>query len=597
MHSIHTGIRNDKRSTGIKLIQKRWTRTTQRSSTQGPQQKCKRTLNDKNLTRHSYENDDSSVNAYASVHPALLFRQTNIEYCSMMHYCNLHFLNSSTILANDSRGRFDLVGICNGKGNKDGDQTVGRLLANGIKLSSDQYLEVNASPLEVYGYQGGAKFAVGLPSGDVEIFSTERTSTTNVDETWYPSVAEFCLCLPRVTTQHIGPRRLFKRNIHYSLQYMLSVPDHELLIQDSNDYCILKELRSCSCGNESLSNDRTHHSVGFNIHTQWAFREGGIGSSSALIGACKDREGDCFSLSIIDERNQQAAGRQRVFAEVPYHSQPYFSDEDNLVSICFTGEYGLATGHCTLLNTNMLFENTLKWHDLRMIWKQPVKSMNLSFPQNEVAAIVPLKEMEIKREKSTSITGGGGVVDLHLVDHTEQQEQSTSFRISKLTGSNDSSDRFVVTLQEPTGPLGKGYEHMIVDSSLRQVVQDISGISVCEDEFSPFCFSSYLDCMALSGERISSARDVVSIFDISRHRSVISDAHTCDNRNVPYRPMKRKSSSPPNIIHSSGYLGSFKPTFLDVYGLESTLTCMAMDDLGSTIAFGTSDGDIYVLRQ
>lgn len=594
--SIHSQIRTNKRCTGIKLIQKRWRQTKQHSSSLGPPQKCKRTLNYINVACHSDELDDSGVYEHTSVHPTLIFRPTHIDYSSMRHYRQLHFLNSSTILAHDSHGLFDLIGI-DDKASKDGDKVPGRLLASGIKLSSDQYLQMKECPLEVYGYQSGAKFVVGLSSGDVEIFSTQRAAMRNSDEVWHPSTAALFSCLPPVATKHIGPRRRFRRNIHYPLQYMLFAECHETMLQDSHKGSIFEDLHSCY--DDSLSIRKTHRSFGFNINTQWAFREGSIGSSSVLIGACVDQEGDCFSLRIFDERSKQAVDRQKVFVDVSCRSRPRHNDQDNLSSICFTGEYGLVTSHNVFVNRKMFIEDTLKWHDLRMIWKQPVQSMSLSFPQNEVAAISSFEEMIIKQENSTYIQGGE-VPPLHLVNCNEQKEQGSSCRVSKLTGSNDSSDRFVVTLLGPTGTLGSCHEHLIIDSSLRQVAQNICGVHVCgDDDFSPFCFSSCLDFMALSGnklqEKIDSSRDVFSVYDISRHRSIINDADVRDNQYLLHRGRKRTSSSPHNTLHSSGYLGSFKPTFLDVYGLESTVTCMAMDDLGSAIVCGTSDGDIYIL--
>ena len=35
---------------------------------------------------------------------------------------------------------------------------------------------------------------------------------------------------------------------------------------------------------------------------------------------------------------------------------------------------------------------------------------------------------------------------------------------------------------------------------------------------------------------------------------------------------------------------------LDRYGIDSSISCMAIDDYGAAIACGTSDGDMYLLN-
>mmetsp|Transcript_985 Transcript_985/g.2293 ORF Transcript_985/g.2293 Transcript_985/m.2293 type:complete len:537 (-) Transcript_985:5676-7286(-) len=429
-------------------------------------------------TEDSFEETTSSIHQQRRQrqhnNPTLLFRRNNTDYSTTRHYHHIHFLTSHWVLAADSYGDLDVVSVKESGGGLMGDDGGGRskggtargregtdgngesedegeddgincgskgvLLIDRLRLSSntsnardaprnplDQYLEL-------YGYQNGRKFAVGLPSGGVELYSTEYCGSSSLSsggnnkgssnytntyckgrvstrkqstKTTYGSVDANAVwgALPPTVTQYPGPRRRYLRSDKYSLAHMLYLDDNEALMELSNDYVTFNEIAGWN--DEAMSLKRSTQRKQTNVHSVkagalWAFREGGIGggSGTALIGACVDVEGDCFSLRVMDERvcegNEDAS--TMVFVDTSNHSKGCtavsdFETNNDVISICFTGEFGLVTGHCQF-DESEATENIVKWWDCRMLLRQPVKSMNLSFP-DEVFGVESSREASV----------------------------------------------------------------------------------------------------------------------------------------------------------------------------------------------------------
>lgn len=559
---MHSECVKDKRAKAIKLIQKRWKTPNGVSSGH----KCRRTSNANDVGDATTGRDD---NEDGSNHPTLLYRRSNIDYSSTQQYSQLQFLNDSTLLAVNTAGQFDIVGIHGRNNDEGGKKGSGRLLAGKIKLSidSDQGINVGNAPLNVYGFHNGSKFAVGLPSGDVEIISTERASSGGV-MSQYPPMNALWSCLPTVAKQYIGPRRRYERNTDYSLQYMLSLDDQENLLQEINNHSTFEELDSWD--EESLRVGRSNNPDTFDKGAQWAFREGSMGTSSALIGACIDQEMDCFSIRIMDSRERQTGSRPMVFVDASCPSLN--GSRDNLASTCFSGEFGLVTAHnfVDICNPEKCSSyKVLRFHDLRMLWKRPVQSMNLSFPRDMMFGTSAIQEMKLQ-------------VDLTIPSIDLDYERCSRYTtvLSNLTGPDDSSDRIVVTLDDRNN----AYENWIIQPSEQHVVQRIvTNTSWGDKAFVPYCFSRYLDCMAFYGDKLLpevGAKHGVTIYDISQHQTIPKEI-----------PKKRQVPAPHN--NPDGYLGRLEPNFFDEYGLESGVSCFCMDEFGSALAFGTNDGDIF----
>jgi hypothetical protein len=506
-----------------------------------------------------YDNENESEQVDACMKPNLLLRRTNLDYESMRRYEKLHFLNSSTILGVDSYAEFDIVGIPTDgrKVEVDNKQGCGKILVNRIKFSAPEKSNHPLhEPPEVYGYQNGSKFVAGLRSGDMEIFSTERLPASSIrsSTTWLPPTNALWSCLPLVTTQHIGPRRRYARHEMYSLSQMLHITDHEEFFEQMSHSAI--ELSCWDGGSETFRFDRGQPAWGY-FRQHWAFREGGAGSSSALVAAFVDLEMDCFSLRVVDERNNENKQRPTIFSDT---SSTGGCRNEYMKSICFSGDFGLVVAY----QYDGPYENdsTLKWYDIRKLCDQPTQSMNIvSFPRNKIAGISPIEELTIGKTTSLSHSRLG------KSDHLEN-----GFNIEHLVGSNDSSNRFAALLELSPGSC----QYVIIDSSRREIVQQF------DHNTQQICFSRCLDTAA----KFDDGGGLLSIYDISKQR---------DHKNIIFQQSNKRQF--PDVCNEKSHecLVRSKTEFPDVYGIPSRMQCMAMDDCGSSIAFGTDDGDIFIL--
>eukprot|EP00984_Skeletonema_dohrnii_P017073 scaffold7696_cov74-Skeletonema_dohrnii-CCMP3373.AAC.3 len=90
----------------------------------------------------------------------------------------------------------------------------------------------------------------------------------------------------------------------------------------------------------------------------------------------------------------------------------------------------------------------------------------------------------------------------------------------------------------------------------------------------------------------------VSIYDVSRHRS--DDNATGRHDPFEYLSGKKRLLQNDEVSHddemsNEGLLRRLLPKVHDRYGIDSFLSCMAIDEYGAMIACGTSDGDMFLL--
>lgn len=370
---------------------------------------------------YNYNNNAATL----SIQPTLLFRRThaNLSYYSSTtrHYTNIQFLNNpSVVIGVDNYGDLDVVrvplsscssfGSGNGGGFNDGDGTssnddeedgggggIGTLQADRMPISNEMIHRHNNNnsnnnnggprqPMdnfhyEVYGYDNGTKFAVGLRSGRVQLFTTERaaaaaaasdrgaTTTTSSSSSSLASTNALWSCLPSTittTTTTIGPRRRYRAHDKYPLSIMMlsntttTTTNNKSNLFDAYNTSFLEEISDWDKDDLLHAN---HHLRGDGY--PWAFRDGGGGlSGTALMGACVDVEnGDCFSLRVIDERccqqsnNGNDSSSSLLSAGTPAMLNVVVVDDrsskrrfnsattERVDSVCFSGEYGLVTSH------------------------------------------------------------------------------------------------------------------------------------------------------------------------------------------------------------------------------------------------------------
>lgn len=329
------------------------------------------------------------------VKPTLLFRRShsNLYYSNERQYTNIQFLNSaqSVVIGVDNYGDLDVVRVpssatAGGGGGMDG---IGTLQADRMSLckihnnnhdDGGPRYPMDKFHCELFGYDNGRKFAVGLRSGQVKFFTTEHaaaagnclnqpknapTSTSllgNTNALWS--------CLPSTSIINaFGPQRRFHKSDKYPLSTMLLSSSSTTTTQSQRtslfDAYKTSFLEEISDWDKTNDHDAPNRNQIQGNECPWAFREGGCGSVSgtALIGACIDAEqGDCFSLRVMDERLQQSNGASTMSMNVVVADDTIkpTNCSERVDSVCFSGEYGLVTCHSITANE----EHTKLWHGM-----------------------------------------------------------------------------------------------------------------------------------------------------------------------------------------------------------------------------------------
>jgi len=236
---------------------------------------------------------------------------------------------------------------------------------------------------------------------------------------------------------------------------------------------------------------------------------------------------------------------------------------------------------------------------------QPVNSMCLSFPRDNVSLLSPDVERCLAGSFCDSSKNQGHTACTHSSLRELSSEQPLDrtnfglFEVNRLVGARDSSDRFAIHMtvcsHENDSNHHRHDEVLMVDSCRGEITQQIrsanpGGLSLC--------ISSYLDTMACFTTK-TDEEQCVSIYDVSRHRS--DDNAT--GRHDPFEYLSGKKhllqndevSHDDEIMSNEGLLRRLLPEVQDRYGIDSFLSCMAIDEYGAMIACGTSDGDMFLL--
>ena len=230
---------------------------------------------------------------------------------------------------------------------------------------------------------------------------------------------------------------------------------------------------------------------------------------------------------------------------------------------------------------------------------QPVSSMCLSFPRDNVSLLSPDFERclagsfcDFWKSRGDTARSPASLRELS----TAQPLDGTNFglfHVNRLVGSRDSSDRFAIYIKvDSHADLHDHDEVLMVDSCSGEITQQIpshGGLSLC--------MSSYLDTMACYTTQ-EEGKQCVSIYDVSWHRRTDGIA----SRDGPFeylsgrkRQLQNDEGSDDDEMNNDGLLRRLLPKVLDRYGIDSSLSCMAIDEYGATIACGTSDGDMFLL--
>ena len=202
----------------------------------------------------SNDTDEECIQQQSQQQPtstSLVYRKPNIDYTSnSSEYQSIKYISDHTVVAVDSRGYLDFVGLplhntntsCCSKtfdvqsnNNEDDGRRfgVGTHLARGpiappSSSTSSGIYHLGKHVLELYPYAQGEKVAIGLPSGQVRLFASERLDVLDSSSCTYGVIdarrttvgGEFTnphaiwSCLP-ITT--LGPKRRYTYGVPLGL--------------------------------------------------------------------------------------------------------------------------------------------------------------------------------------------------------------------------------------------------------------------------------------------------------------------------------------------------------------------------------------------
>ena len=232
---------------------------------------------------------------------------------------------------------------------------------------------------------------------------------------------------------------------------------------------------------------------------------------------------------------------------------------------------------------------------------EPVSSMCLSFPRDNVSLLSPDVERCLAGSFCDSWTDQsdttGSLASMRVLS-TEQPLDRANFgllQVNRLIGSRDSSDRFAIHIKVGSNENHDGHDEVLmIDSCRGEITQQIRNAS---PGGMSLCMSSYLDTMACYTTN-EDEQQCISIYDVSRSRTddIISRHNPFEYLSGKKRQLQNDEVSDDDEMNNDGLLRSLFPKVKDRYGIDSSLSCMAIDEYGAAIACGTSDGDMFLLN-
>ena len=224
---------------------------------------------------------------------------------------------------------------------------------------------------------------------------------------------------------------------------------------------------------------------------------------------------------------------------------------------------------------------------------QPTNSMCLSFPRDNVSLMSPDMERFLAGSTSVPHRRSDPLPILCEPSMDQQNWDDAKFKVynvNRLLGSRDLSDRIAIQSKV----FGYNDEILMVDSCRGEVTQRIR-LDKLANGASP-SISSYLDTMACVITKGEDQEQIMCIYDVSRQRKVLSENDPYVDTYTNNSGRKRHFPSESMSNNNGDLLRMLSPKVHDMYGIDSSLTCFAIDECGATIACGTSDGDMFVLN-
>ena len=502
------------------------------------------------------------------------------DWSNQQSYVNCIFLDQhDTVVACDLLGKVDIVRLPI-YGHSEKPRVLGTCLARELEIHP---AASDFSNLKLKSIRNGNAICVGMPSGNYHVLTSDRTSTwgdkfklpqTSFSEQHNSSTGYISRCWSLE-----GPRRRYCRNRQNSLLALthLIQGERNSLSHDRHEFAEMDHWNAAAA-----SRRRTPNRMRFVPHQRpandsaWDFFE----TPSSLFAAHVDSEHDCFWLRLLDDRIQRSA----LCIDTTSHDRAPMCEE-HVTSCAFASENCLATSHvwCRVgqgsVRAASVFEggqaavdhaeisNCVKLWDLRMIRSEkPLKAIILpAFPNEKALPSTPHTTLHVSGDEFgwSSITSEPG--------HSHHV-------ITKLDSSNRDRGTLVVTTQSRTRC--RETEHYVLDLKRHCFTRRVLQTNQSTASFPVHGVAASHNYMAcLSGDE----KPLIHVWNLHETSLRLSK--------------KRKANGSVRIVDDSEKWEScFYPDLTDRHGLQTQLSCLAMNESGTAILGGSNDGDLFVWR-
>lgn len=512
------------------------------------------------------------------------------DWSHLQSYVNCVFLDQhDTVLCADLLGKIDVIRLPRYEASSSQPRVLGTRMAGELELHPPLS---DFSNLKLKTLHGGGAFAVGMPSGNYHVLATEHLSTWgdkyNLQEASFSQQrlhSSSVSYIQRGWTLE-GPRRYrHRQNGLLSLSHMIRGEQH-VLNHDRHEYSEIDLWNSPTTASSSSTRHRTENRMRFvphqrpNNQAKWDFFE----TPSALLAAHVDAEHDCFWLKMVDDRTKKTV----VCVDITSRERSPVCEE-HITSCAFASEFCLATSHVGIgtRRASSVFEGgmpaaehaenhtAVKLWDIRKLRRGPAEEVVLPiFPRGAAVAMEPAVSLNTRVDEKDQ-----------LLMSSEEDPGKSHHVITNLESSLNTGTLLVTTRSRSQC---RETEHYVLNLGrhcfTRRIRQTIPS-NGCAPIYGTAASHNYMACLGdRQGEGISSSIQVYNLQETPPSRRSSSK--------------KRTAKGEPRVEKEEDETASFQfhPALKDRHGLESQLSCLTMNESGTSILGGSNDGDLFAWR-
>jgi hypothetical protein len=466
-------------------------------------------------------------------------------------YSTCMFLDEhDTVLASDSSGKIDIVRLPYYSSSE-----TPRVL--GTKLAAEFYARPNDS-LKIKSLQGGKAFAVGMPSGMYQVVPTELASTLGTVP--YHRLGKSSPIQMQRCAFYEGPRRrlLRREGAHSIVVSITTPPGTQNLVESWNSVEVQSERVNATPIQRLLARQHIPSS------SLWDFRENG----SSLTAANVESDLDGVWLRIMDDRIGHAVVCVDVISQ--YSS---LGDEEHTTACAFASDFYLATSHVRSFANGVV--PSLKIWDIRFLTHRKGVAMKEvlvpPFPDRSTINFEPSMSLDTHYKGDDACSA------------PPSSKSSCCSIFTALTSSSGNQGTIVATKQFGTQEI----EHCVFDLGLLCFTRRVCHYS--QSHVHGIASShSFMGCVG------GLKQDSVLMYDLQEAHAKPSGKARNAKRGLDGEC--RQGSINEGGEMDSSWCSSFNPVLKDRHGLQTQLSCLALNESGTAILGGSDDGDLFLWR-